>query len=159
MLATLRTFRLTAALMAALLLLSGSLPLVQHACAMAQRDASARAHPCSRHGHSEAPAAHDMHEGMDASLLHTAEPPCALEASPRAEPGECCTVEQAQGITVNGVRPLKRSLAPLMTVATVVAVGALPPRPGGPSPALFFDVGPPPAASVSLHLVHSVLLD
>lgn len=154
MFTTLRTFRLTAALMAVLMLLSGSLPLVQHACAMAQRHESE--HACPRHGHGEAPAHHGMHDHDAMHAAPEAEPPCDHDAPRQAAPRECCTVEAATGVAASSVRLLKRSQAPLVVLA-VAAAG--PAQDSGVSHTLFFDTGPPPAASVALHLVHSVLLN
>ena len=151
---TLRTFRLTAALMAVLMLLSGSLPLVQHACAMAQRHESE--HACPRHGHDEAPMHHGTHDHGSMHAAPEAAPPCDHDTSRQTAPHDCCTVEAATGVTANSVRLLKRSQAPLVVLAVAAAV---PVQDSGVSNTLFFDTGPPPAASVALHLVHSVLLN
>lgn len=157
MFTTLRTFRLTAALMAVLMLLSGSLPLVQHACAMAQRHETTRDHSCPRHGHDETPTHHGMHAHGSMQAASHAAPPCDHEAPRQAAPRECCTVEAAPGLTANGVRLLKPSLTPIVVFALVATT--LSSHEGSISPSLFFDTGPPPAPSVALHLAHSVLLN
>lgn len=165
MLTSLRTFRLTAALMAVLMLLSGSLPLVQHACAMALRHAATSEHPCAEHAPDAAPAHHG--HGMHTQASMKTAPPCDHEA-PRdatahdatahdeAAPRDCCTVEAAPAITANGIRVLER----LPTTLVVFALAAAVPAPDrGVSPSLFYDTGPAPAASIARHLVYSVLLN
>ena len=158
MFTSLRIFRPMAALMAALLLLSGSLPLVQHACAMAQRHEQAREHPCPQHAHDEAPTHHGMHAHGSMHAASQAEPPCTHDEQQPAAPGECCIVEAAPAVTANGVRALKRSLTPAVVLAAAVA-DVVPSSDRGVSHTLFFDTGPPPQASVSLHVVHSVFLN
>ena len=127
MLTSSRTYRLMAALMAVLLLVGGSLPLVQHVCAMASGPGQTDEHPCPH------------------------------KTQPQASPGDCCAVEATPAITTNGDRLLKRSLRPVITLIVAVPTEALS-HPNSPrSHALFFDTGPPP--SVSLHLLHAVLLN
>ena len=163
-----RTFRLTAASMVVLLLLSGCLPLVQHVCAMANRHAPAQNHPCPNHEHDEAPIPQSMHAhgsmhagSMHHASMHTppqADPPCDHEATPQATPADCCVVDTAPGVAPDGVRLLKRSMKPDVAPATALA-DASPKYDGDLSDARFFDVRPPPEASTALHLVHSVLLN
>lgn len=157
MIASSRLYRLTAASMAVLLLLSGSLPLVQHVCAMAVAHRPMEEHPC--HGnddHGQAMAHHDMLDGGPAHLPAQAEQSCAYKMQHQAAPGDCCTVEAAPGIVTQGVAS-KRSLEPV-AVQALVPAAALSLPDGLRSHALFFDTGPPPA-SVSLHLLHAVLLN
>ena len=127
MLISSRTYRLMAALMAVPLLVGGSLPLVQHVCAM-----------------TIGPGQTDEH-------------PCPHKTQPQASSGDCCAVEATPAITTQGVRLLKRSLKSVV-VRVIVAGEALSPPNSPPSHALFFDTGPPPV-SVSLHLLHAVLLN
>ena len=165
MLISLRTFRLTAVLMAVLLLLSGSLPLVQHVCAMASRAAPAQDHPCPRHQHDAAPShrSMEMQGPMHAhGSMHTppqADLPRAHETSAQAVPGACCTVDAIRGVTADGVRLLKRSMKPAVAPVVAALTDASPKRISTLSDTRFFDVRPPPEASAALHLIHSVLLN
>ena len=164
MLTSLRTFRLTAALMAVLLLLGSSLPLVQHVCAMANRHGEAQDHPCPIHEHDEAPAQHGMHAhgSMHDGPMHTppqSDSPCDHETTPQAAPGDCCTVDAMPAVAADGVRLLNRSMKPAVAPFVALFTDASPKHDGGCSDARFFDVRPPLEASTALHLVHSVLLN
>lgn len=156
MLTSSRTYRLMAALMAVLLLVGGSLPLVQHVCAMAIGPGQTDKHPCSRDNHGKTTAHQGMHGLMPAHSQ--AELPCPHKTQLQASPGDCCAVEATPAITTNGVRLLKRSLRPVTTLIVAVPAEALSHPNSPPFHALFFDTGPPPA-SVSLHLLHAVLLN
>ena len=159
MLISLRTFRLTAALMAVLLLLSGSLPLVQHVCAMANRHAPAQDHPCPSHTHDEASAHRSMHAHGSMHAPPQADPPCDHETLPQTAPGDCCIVEAAPGVAADGIRLMKRSMKPVVVPVAAALADASPKHDGDLSETRFFDVGPPPEASIALHLAHSVLLN
>lgn len=153
MLARLRTFRLFAALLAATMLFGSTLPLVQHACAMAlqqRRDIGGFDHAMpSGHHH--------------AAMQHHASPAPLGEAMPchDAEPqpatmGPCCFLKAAaQADTMASLLRNAESAtaAPLATKPLVL------PDPDVRQPTGFwFDTGPPRARSIALHLLHAAFL-
>ncbi len=148
MLASLRTFRLPAALLAALMLLSGSMPLVQHACAMLAKHLHAC---CDEHAATPPRHGHDAHTP----------PPChdALPLDAHGTPAttDCCLVESTPALPARASlldAPSSRLLALLPSLRT----DALPAPGRSPSLPLFFDTGAPPGSPVALHLLHAALL-
>ena len=162
MIASSRPFRLMAASMAVLLFVSGSLPLVQHVCAMAARHTETDEHAAPHDHHGTAAEHQGMH---DHGAMHgpapmpapaQAEPTCSHDRQRPAVPRDCCMVETTPGVVAPSV-VAKRSLESVVVQAIVAAEALLLPE-GSRSHTLFFDTGPPPA-SVSLHLLHAVLLN
>ncbi len=146
MLVSLRTYRLLTALLAVTLLGGASMPLVKHACAMALRHLTQHA-CCAEHG---VPARHAGHE--EVAL------PCHEADLPAPQPTEnCCIMEAPQGVLTSLDAPKivqKRLLALLPPLFNRPSKTHAP-----PSPAAFSSDTGPPTASVSLHLLHAVLLN
>lgn len=159
--ATHRFIRPVAAFLAVLMLSSGMLPLIQHACAMAATHArSTQAHPwpqdAQRMHHGMHPGMHGQ-EPMPAPVQ--AAPPCNREASGQPS-NACCIVEATpQGVMPNNVRPAIRSAASTMGVVAAVLFETAPKSPDRFLRGLFLDVGPPPTAAVTLQLLHVLLLN
>lgn len=157
MIAPQRTYRFVAALMAVLLLMGGSLPLIQHACAMvgarttlADRCCCDDEQPMPQHTQHETPAAPG------------AELPChEAVTAPETEAHEgddCCTVEITRTVpeetTLPNRAPALQTTITLLFVADVTA--------GPPAPQLhptFLDTGPPPVSPDPLHLLHGSFLN
>ncbi len=151
MLVSLRAFRLPAALLAALMLLSGSLPLVQHACALLARHLHAC---CDEARHADA---RPDHHGQQADAPCHEQP--ASHASPRGATAECCLVQNTPALPAK-MTPYEAPLTRLLAALPALSFDASPTTPDdGRSLSLFFDTGPPAGSAVALHLFHSVLLN
>ncbi|MFQ5570495.1 MAG: hypothetical protein ACE5G0_12510 [Rhodothermales bacterium] len=151
-----------AAFLAVLLLFSGSLPLVQHVCAMAAHTQE-HEQPCKTHAAEEAPSPHGhaqmMHdrEAMAHVQAQQQSPrECSHEAWPQALPDDCCTVETTQGIRTNAVSVSLR-LSESLTATT--PLGGFPAQsPRHTVSSLSFDTGPPVTTPLSLHILHASFL-
>jgi hypothetical protein len=148
MLARLRTFRLFAAFLAATMLFGSTLPLVQHAWAMARQahgDMSGFDHAAMQH--------HAAPASSDESL------PChnADDAEPHpATTGSCCFLKAAaQASTMASLlRSAEGATTPPLPVQPFVLPDAKAHQPTG----FWFDTGPPRARSIALHLLHAAFL-
>jgi hypothetical protein len=156
MFARLRTFRLFAALLAATMLFGSTLPLVQHAWAMALQahgDMGGLDHEMPSGHHHAAMQHHAAPASSDESL------PChnADDAEPHpATMGSCCFLKAAAQAS---------TMASLLHSAEVATTPPLPvqpfvlPDPEAHQPTDFwFDTGPSRARSIALHLLHAAFL-
>lgn len=155
MLTLLRLMRPMAALVVVLLLANGMMPLVQHACAMTKEAPHHAHHPCADD------AQDGMHEGMHGHEARPSGHPCDHDASLPATPMPmtCCLVQAAPGVMTTAVQAEVRLPAFDLLTGAAVSVETLPIHDNRFSHHLFFDVGPPPATAVSLHLLHATLLN
>lgn len=164
MIAPQRTYRFVAALMVVLLLTGGSLPLIQHACAMMGARTTLADRCCCddslpRPGGEQPVPQHTGHYSPATPAPGT---PCH-EAVSAPEPDvhegdDCCTVEITRTVpeetTLPNRAPALQSAITLLFVADVPA--------DHPAPQVhtsFLDTGPPPVSVCPLHLLHGSFLN
>ena len=151
MIASSRTVRLMAASMAVLLLVGGSLPLVQHVCAMAIERAETDDHDL----HGKTAAHHGMHDHGAMHAPPQDRPPCSHDEQRPAAPRDCCAIQTTPGVVAPSVAAKR---LPTSMAAVAVPVLLAPRCADASQPAFLFDTGPPPSPPLRLHLLHASFL-
>jgi len=153
MLARLRTFRLVAALMAATMLFGSTLPLVQHAYAMAQAhrnlDGFAHAMPSGLHHTAMQHHASSSDESMPCHKADDAE-------QHPATPETCCFLKAAA--QADTTAPILRNTESTTTAPLPTQPLVLPDAETHQPTGFWLDTGPPRARSIALHLLHAAFL-
>lgn len=147
-----RTYRLAAAFLAVMLLFSGSLPLIQHACAMAMMHDMEMPEHCPMDQEAEVPAETDAPH---------AEEPCHSEVPaqlPSSTQVTCCVDMAANSMLDEGIL-VKTTSKNLVLVASVAFLADVPSQRSPQTHRLAFDTGPPSPSSAPLYLLHAVLLN
>ena len=143
------TYRLMAASMAVLLLVGGTLPLVQHVCAMAIE------HEETHDDHGKTAAHPGMHDHGAMHAPSQADPSCSHDEQRPAPSHDCCAIQTTPGVVAPKVAA-KRLPASIVAVAAPVLLA--PRFVDATQPALLFDTGPPPSSSLRLHLLNASFL-